>query len=472
MTALELIGTAASLSRTFLANSSADIDGISGTAWWRYSSVAHRYASAVSKLCWISDEGSSGDSNRQGGSQFSIALFRSFAWETIVTVLLGCRMTFRTRFATRPMRGNRVLAHPISGSTSWLSDSGPHGIRTASKSFESSSSTEVRRAMTSMYTQVLQRNFRRSSSSGGRAFCWWFVSARFTSTLAPRRCSIPVEVCWSHDSEKAKTSVVANAVSVRMLCIPPAKCSMLCLIWSIPCTLKAGLCLDVWNAVIELIAWYRAGESWAKGHIMVLHGFSFGPSLTERMPHVCWSNRNMSISGLPCSILGCLYIALQQEPSEDPAESDRDGDGRRVSHVSAGSGRGISSTSFASSEQSRSVCVCSASGRPGRYCTSGSYSKSTYSGGGGASRFDPGTKRSINRGDWPGEKLVAVEIPDCCALQSSNTEILVDGVSIGGMPSENHHGASPGIASCEGSGEKMCMGSPMCECDTWESIGW
>ena len=204
---------------------------------------------------------------------------------------------------------------------------------------------------------------------------------------------------------------------------------------------------------------------------MVLHGFSFGPSLTERMPHVCWSNRIISISGLPGSVLGCLYIALQQEPSEDPVESDRDGDGRRASQVSAGSGRGISSMSFSSSEKPWPVGVCLASSRPGRYCNSGSHWKSTYSGGGGPSRFDPGTKRSISRGDWPGEKLVAVETPDCCVLQSSYTEILVDGVSIGVMPSEKHHGASSGIATCNGSGERTCMESPMCECEIWESIG-
>lgn len=51
--------------------------------------------------------------------------------------------------------------------------------------------------------------------------------------------------------------------------------------------------------------------------------------------------------------------------------------------------------------------------------------------GGGALRSVPGRRRSINRGDWPDEKLDAVVTADWTAVPSSKRELIVLGVEMG-----------------------------------------
>jgi len=55
---------------------------------------------------------------------------------------------------------------------------------------------------------------------------------------------------------------------------------------------------------MDEMAWYNAGDSRASGQINVRQGFSVGPSLTDKMPHVDLSKRSMSISGEEASIDG------------------------------------------------------------------------------------------------------------------------------------------------------------------------
>jgi len=117
-------------------------------------------------------------------------------------------------------------------------------------------------------------------------------------------------MCWSQDSEKARTRVVARAVSVRIFSIPVARLRMLRRMCSMPSTRRAGRSLEVWKAVMDAIAWYNAGESRASGQTSVRQGFSVGPSFTDKIPQVCLSKRSINISGLPACTSGCRYILL------------------------------------------------------------------------------------------------------------------------------------------------------------------
>ena len=121
------------------------------------SKVAQRYASAVWIKSSISLVGSSGLSNSPalGLTHCCTSCLSSVAWLTRVMLLVSVLRTFCTRFATRPINGNNVYAHPSRGSTSLSPSDGPFTVNMISSKYPwstswSVSSKLVSRARTSM----------------------------------------------------------------------------------------------------------------------------------------------------------------------------------------------------------------------------------------------------------------------------------------------------------------------------------
>jgi hypothetical protein len=119
-----------------------------------------------------------------------------------------------------------------------------------------------------------------------------------------------------------------------------------------------------WKAVIENIAWYKAGVSPARGHIRVLHGFSFNPSLTDKIPQVNLSNCSTNISGLAISKFGSLVsIAGGFEVSEGALPSKNP-----TSHGSIHSSEWRAISSISSLSSSRSAEKLKSPGRRVVFC--------------------------------------------------------------------------------------------------------
>src|SRR5271156_4809090 len=166
-----------------------------------------------------------------------------------------------------------------------------------------------------------------------RARVFWSLTALLTNPLAPRRCDIPLLLCSSQLSLKASASVVAKPVSTCILLRFATSSFMLFRACSTPPMVSSRLPFEPCNADMEYTACSRAGESWASGHTSVRHGFSEGPSLTERIPQVWRSKCCKSTSGEVGFIQGCEYMTKSEE-SDDDEESEANGDpGRRTQQL-------------------------------------------------------------------------------------------------------------------------------------------
>lgn len=150
---------------------------------------------------------------------------------------------------------------------------------------------------------------------------------------------------------------------------------------------------------MDAIAWYRAGQSRARGQISVRHGFSVGPSLTDSIPHVSWWNRRDNVSVELIASSGCIGMRSSGDPVEELVEVDENRVDCRKDHGCDASPkvRGIFSISLS---------VASAGGvRPvGRYTDSCWFRYDKYSSG-GAQWSIPGRRRSMSRGDCPAVTL-------------------------------------------------------------------